>query len=114
VRITVSVTAVRRREPEIVRVQRQVLDAIRKLSSPERPAVKVQKVATLIQADPRTVRNHLQVLVVNDKGVFLDQDDSVFALNSNLNRLVSVVQARVRNEDLLDAIEAEAGDILLG
>lgn len=82
----------RRRPQPSVRLHEEILRAVRAMAKVA-PAVDLNDVAQRVGKDPRTVRHHLQLLVVQKTGIFLDRRKRVFALVEPLRRQVQRVQA---------------------
>ena len=70
--------------------------------------MKIATVAKLVGKDPRTVRSHLRLLAMHHVGLFLDADQSVFALRESLHRRLSEDSQDSLVEDLASANRALA------
>lgn len=80
-------------------VQRKILKALTGLNG--QVVIRVQDIANKIGSDPRTVRNHLEVMAMYHKVVFLDAAKTYVAKFSALKKFVQEQEAKQELDELL-------------
>ena len=96
---------------ETERIHAAVLKAVRHASHARAPAVKVSTVAKALKKDRRTVKTHLRLLVMHHEGLFLDAEESVFALRSGLRQALAADEAREEYDSMSKASSALAATL---